>query len=169
MLREAIACDDPVIFLESKHLYFRNAEEVDEAAGPLGFGARVARPGADLTVVSAGRMTLRCLEVAEALAADGLEVEVLDMRYIWPLDTEAVGTSVDKTSRLAVVHESVEFGGWGGEVAAWAAEHRFESLDAPIVRVGSERSPVPVQQHLEDEVVPTTERIESALRELAAY
>jgi pyruvate dehydrogenase E1 component beta subunit len=91
------------------------------------------------------------------------------MRYIWPLDTDTVAESLARTSKLAVVYESVEFGGWGAEVAAWAAQHRFDDLDAPIVRLGSERSPVPVQQHLEDEVVPTTERIASTLRELAGY
>ena len=169
MMREAIALDDPVIFLENKHLYFRNVEEVDEAEGPRGFGARVVRPGRDLTVVSSGRMTHRCVEAAESLAADGIEAEVVDMRYIWPLDTDTVARSLSKTSRLAVVYEAVEFCGWGAEVAAWAAQHRFDDLDAPIVRVGSVRSPIPFQSRLEDEVVPTTERIEAALREMASY
>jgi pyruvate dehydrogenase E1 component beta subunit len=169
MLREAVRCDDPVIFLESKYLYFRNAEDVDEDEGPRGFGARVARPGTDITVVSAGRMTHRCIEAAAALAADGIEAEVIDMRYIWPLDTKTVGESLEKTNKLAVVYEPVEFGGWGAEVAAWASEHRFEDLDGPIARVGSERSPIPFQAHLEDQIVPTTERIEASLRELAGY
>ena len=169
MLREAIALDDPVIFLENKYLYFRNVEEIDESEGPRGFGARVARSGSDVTVVSAGRMTHRCIEVAEAMSADGVEVEVIDLRYIWPLDTETIARSLEKTSKLAVVYEAVEFSGWGAEVAAWAAEHRFDDLDAPITRVGSERSPIPFQPHLEDQVVPTTERIEAALRELTGY
>jgi pyruvate/2-oxoglutarate/acetoin dehydrogenase E1 component len=166
MLREAIACDDPVIFLESKHLYFRNAERVDENGGPRGFGARVLRDGGGLTVVTAGRMTHQCLAAA---ANAGIDAEVIDMRYIWPLDTDTVAASLAKTSRLAVVYEAVEFGGWGAEVAAWAAEQRFDDLDAPVVRLGSERSPVPVQQHLEDEVVPTTERIEALLRDVVGY
>jgi pyruvate dehydrogenase E1 component beta subunit len=169
MMREAVALDDPVIFLENKHLYFRQVDEVDENEGPRGFGARVVRPGADLTVVSSGRMTHRCVEAAEGLAADGIDAEVVDMRYIWPLDTDTVARSLSKTSRLAVVYEAVEFCGWGAEVAAWAAEHRFDDLDAPIVRVGSLRSPIPFQSRLEDEVVPTTERIEAALREMASY
>ena len=169
MMREAIALDDPVIFLESKYLYFRNVEEIDENEGPRGFGARIARPGADLTVVSAGRMTQRCIEVAESLAADGIEAEVVDLRYIWPLDTDTIAASLEKTSKLAVIYEAVEFSGWGAEVAAWAAQHRFDDLDAPIVRMGSQRSPIPFQPHLEDQVVPTSERIESALRDLAGY
>lgn len=169
MLRHAIRSDDPVIFLESKYLYFRHSEEVNEEQGPIGYGARMARTGSDLTVVSAGRMTHRCAEAAELLAADGIETEIIDLRYIWPLDTATVASSVEKTSRLGVVHEAVEFCGWGGEVAAWASQHLFEHLDAPVVRVGSERSPIPFQPHLEDEVVPTTERIVAALRTLAEY
>jgi pyruvate/2-oxoglutarate/acetoin dehydrogenase E1 component len=169
MMREAIALDDPVIFLENKYLYFRSIEEIDEDEGPRGFGARVAREGTDLTVVSAGRMTHRCLEVAESMVGDGVETEVIDMRYIWPLDTDTVGASLEKTSKLAVVYEAVEFSGWGAEVSAWAVQHRFDDLDAPIVRVGSERSPIPFQPHLEDQVIPTAERIETALRDLAGY
>jgi pyruvate dehydrogenase E1 component beta subunit len=169
MLRHAIQLDDPVIFLESKHLYFRNQEDVNEDEGLRGFGARVARPGADLTVVSSGRMTHQCLAAADAMAADGIEAEVVDLRYIWPLDTDTVAASLERTSKLAVVSEAVEFSGWSGEVSAWVAEHRFDDLDAPISRIGSRRSPVPFQPHLEDEVIPTTERIEAELRELAAY
>jgi pyruvate/2-oxoglutarate/acetoin dehydrogenase E1 component len=169
MMREAIALDDPVIFIESKHLYFRNSEEVDENEGARGFGARVAREGRQLTVVSAGRTVHRCLDAAEAMSLDGVEAEVIDLRYIWPLDTEAVAASLEKTSRLAVVYEAVEFAGWGAEVAAWAAQHGFEHLDAPIVRLGAARSPIPFQPHLEDQVIPTTERIEAVLRDLAAF
>lgn len=169
MLRAAIRSDDPVIFLESKHLYFRHAEEVDQEHGRTGYGSRVTRLGADLTIVSAGRMVHRCAEASEQLAADDIDAEIIDLRYIWPLDTEPIASSVQKTSRLAVVSEAIEFCGWGGEVAAWASEHLFEHLDAPIIRVGSARSPIPFQPHLEDEVVPTTGRIAAELRELAAY
>jgi pyruvate/2-oxoglutarate/acetoin dehydrogenase E1 component len=169
MLRAAIQSDDPVIFLENKHLYFRHSEHVDQEQAHLGYGARLARAGGDLTIVSAGRMVHRCAEASEQLAADGIDAEIIDLRYIWPLDTAAVAASVQKTSRLAVVSEAVEFCGWGGEVAAWSSEHLFEHLDAPIVRVGSRRSPIPFQPHLEDEVVPTTERIATALRDLSEY
>jgi pyruvate dehydrogenase E1 component beta subunit len=169
MTREAIHLDDPVIVLESKHLYFRNSEEVAEEEGPRGLGARVVLDGSDLTVVSAGRMTHRCLEAAAALAGDAICAEVIDLRYLWPLDTETISTSVEKTSKLAVVYEAVEFCGWGGEVAAWTAEHCFEHLDGPILRVGSARAPIPFQPHLEDQVIPTTDRIEAALRNLIEY
>jgi pyruvate dehydrogenase E1 component beta subunit len=169
MLREAIWSDDPVIFLENKHLYFRHSEDVDQEQGAVGYGGRVARAGDDMTVVTAGRMVHRCAEACEQLAADGVEAEIIDLRYIWPLDTALIASSVQKTSRLAVVSEAVEFCGWSGEVAAWASQHLFEHLDAPIIRVGSARSPIPFQPHLEDEVVPTTERIAAALRQLSEY
>jgi pyruvate dehydrogenase E1 component beta subunit len=169
MLREAIWSDDPVIFLENKHLYFRHSEDVDQEQGAVGYGGRVARAGDDMTVVTAGRMVHRCAEACEKLAADGVEAEIIDLRYIWPLDTALIASSVQKTSRLAVVSEAVEFCGWSGEVAAWASQHLFEHLDAPIIRVGSARSPIPFQPHLEDEVVPTTERIAAALRDLNDY
>jgi pyruvate dehydrogenase E1 component beta subunit len=167
MLRESIRSEDPVIFLESKHLYFRESGDVDEGEGPRGFGARVARTGSDLTVVSAGRMVHNCIEAAESLGADGVEAEVIDLRYIWPLDTNAIAASLARTNRLAIVYEAVEFGGWGAEVGAWAAEHRFDDLDAPIARIGSDRIPIPFGSRLEDEIVPTTARIEQELRELA--
>jgi pyruvate dehydrogenase E1 component beta subunit len=94
---------------------------------------------------------------------------VVDLRYVWPLDTKTIAQSVGKTGRLAVVHEAVEFGGWGGEVAGWVAEHAFTDLDAPIARVGAARVPIPFGAPLEDEVIPTAERIADSLRGLARY
>ncbi|MEO3830024.1 alpha-ketoacid dehydrogenase subunit beta [Actinomadura sp. B10D3] len=169
MLREAIRSDDPVIFLESKNLYFRTSGDIDTRTGPEGFAASVVRPGDDLTVVTAGRMVERCVQAAEELAAENVACEVIDLRYLWPLDTASVEASLRRTGKLAVVHEAVEFCGWGGEVAAWAGEHCFESLDGPVVRVGAERVPIPFGHALEDEVVPTTERIVAELRKLATY
>lgn len=169
MLRDCIRYDDPVIFLENKYLYFRNSEDVDLDDGRHGFSARVARAGTTLTVVSAGRMTQICLAVADELAAQGILCEVIDLRYLWPLDRTTVHDSVRKTGRLAVVHEAVEFAGWGGEIAAWAAGEAFMDLDAPIARVGAARVPIPFGVRLEDEVIPTAERISKSLRSLAAY
>jgi pyruvate dehydrogenase E1 component beta subunit len=169
MLRDCIRCDDPVIFLENKYLYFRNSEDVDLENGPHGFSARIVREGSNVTVVTAGRMTQLCLEVAADLENDGISCEIIDLRYIWPLDKKIVAESIQKTGRLAVVHEAVEFGGWGGEVAAWVAEHAFTSLDAPIARVGSARAPIPFGVPLEDEVIPTAERIADKLKTLARY
>lgn len=169
MLRDSIRCDDPVIFLENKYLYFRNSEEVDLEDGPHGFFARVAKPGKDLTVVTAGRMVNRCLEVAGDLEGEGISCEVVDLRYIWPLDTKTIAESVRKTGRLVVVHEAVEFCGWGGEVVGWVAEHAFMDLDAPIARVGAARIPIPFGALLEDQVIPTAERIADSLRATARY
>jgi pyruvate/2-oxoglutarate/acetoin dehydrogenase E1 component len=169
MLRDCIRCDDPVIFFENKYLYFRNSEEVDLQNGPRGFGARVARPGDRVTVVSAGRMTQRCLEVAAELDQEGVSCEVIDLRYIWPLDLGTMSESIGKTGRLAVVHEAVQFSGWGGEVAAWAAEYCFTDLDAPITRVGAKRVPIPFGPNLEDQVIPSTDRIAASIREVAQY
>jgi pyruvate/2-oxoglutarate/acetoin dehydrogenase E1 component len=156
------------VFIESKHLYFREAGEVDELNGPVGFGARSVRAGSDVTVATAGRMVQHCLAAANLLAGDQISCEVIDMRYIWPLDYETVSGSVAKTSRLAVVHEPVEFCGWGAELAAWVAEHRFQDLDAPIVRIGASRAPIPFQEHLENQVIPTVNAIAGEIRALAA-
>jgi pyruvate dehydrogenase E1 component beta subunit len=114
-------------------------------------------------------MVQRCLDVAKDLEAEGMSCEVVDLRYIWPLDTKAIAESVGKTGRLAVVHEAVEFSGWGGEVAGWVAQHAFTDLDAPISRVGSARVPIPFGTLLEDEVIPTADRIADSLRALARY
>jgi pyruvate dehydrogenase E1 component beta subunit len=168
MLRSAIRCDDPVIYLESKYLYFRESGEIDQNADSGGFTATIARSGDDVTVVTAGRMRQRCLEAATVLAEKGVSCEIVDLRYIWPLDTETIARSVARTARLAIVHEPVTFTGWGSEVAAWATEHCFQDLDAPIARVGAERCPIPFQPHLEDMVIPTSGRIAAALRELAS-
>ncbi|MGH2991785.1 MAG: alpha-ketoacid dehydrogenase subunit beta [Solirubrobacterales bacterium] len=173
MLRDAIRCDDPVIFLENKYLYFRSVDEVDENEGPRGLGARMVRPGDDITVVTAGAMTSRCCEAATLLQrpgySTGVSCDVLDLRYMWPMDTEAIAESVRKTGRLAVVHEAVEFCGWGAEVAAWAAGNLFRELDAPVTRVGAARVPIPVGFELEEQVIPTTDRIQAALQSLADF
>jgi pyruvate/2-oxoglutarate/acetoin dehydrogenase E1 component len=173
MLRDAIRCDDPVIFLESKYLYFRSVDDVDEDEGMRSRRARVVREGTDITVVSAGTMTSRCLEATTLLQrpgfSSGISCEVIDLRYIWPLDTETIAASVRKTGRLAVVHEAVEFCGWGAEVAAWSARHLFEHLDAPIARVGAARVPIPFGFELEEEIIPTTARIQTALQELGEF
>jgi pyruvate dehydrogenase E1 component beta subunit len=169
MLRDAVRCDDPVIFLESKALYFSESEDIESGHRLRQFQARVVREGRDVTIVTAGRMRRRCLEAAEVLASEGISCEVLDMRYIWPLDLDAVASSLSQTAKLAIVHEPVEFIGWGAEIAAWASEHRFEDLDAPILRLGADRVPVPFQSRLEDQIIPSGQRIVGAIRDLARY
>ena len=169
MLRHAVRLDDPVIFLENKALYFTPAAEVSSEPSLAPLSARVSRSGADLTIVSIGRMVPRCLEAADMLATEGHSVEVIDLRYLWPMDIKTVLDSVEKTSHLMVVSEAVEFCGWSGEVASQVALQGFEMLDAPIRRVGSLRSPIPVGVHLEEHIVPTSTRILEEARLCLAY
>ena len=163
MMRHAIQIDDPVIFFENKGMYFGAAQEVAATPPADPWAAGVARQGSDLTIVSAGRMVGRCLEAADSVAARGIDCEVIDLRYLWPLDMAAVLRSVAKTSRLLVVSEAVEFSGWSGEVASRVADEGFTLLDAPVARLGARRSPIPVGTLLEDEVVPTARRIEQSI------
>ena len=169
MLRAAIQHPDPVIFVESKALYFTEAGPISSAPIDPDLRCRQTREGTDLTIVTSGRMVGRCEEAASSLSGSGIECEILDVRSLWPLDVETIGLSVEKTGRLAIVHEAVEFCGWGSEVAAWIAQHRLFSLDAPIKRVGSARSPIGFSKVLEDATIPTTRRIEQSLLELAAF
>lgn len=160
MMRHAIQIDDPVIFFENKGMYFTAAQEIDDAPPADPWAAKVVREGSDLTIVSAGRMVGRCLDAARWAAERGIDCEVVDLRYLWPLDMETVLRSVEKTSRVLVVSEAVEFAGWSGEVASRVASDGFTLLDAPVMRLGARRSPIPVGASLEDEVVPTVDRIE---------
>lgn len=169
MIRESIRIDDPVIFFENKSLYFRLAEEIDPTEGPRGMEAAVRREGSEVTIVSAGRMVGASLEAAEMLADAGYSCEVVDMRYLWPLDYGAIARSVRKTSKLAVVYEAVEYGGWGSEIASWAAKELFTDLDGPIHRVGTHRVPIPVGVPLEEAVVPTPAVIYQSVLELAKF
>lgn len=169
MMREAVRIDDPVMFFENKSLYFRVSEEVDLNEGLRGMRAAVRREGTDLTIVSAGRMVGASLEAAELLAEAGFSAEVVDMRYLWPLDYDTVADSVRKTSKLAVVYEAVEYGGWGSEVAGWAARELFTDLDGPVHRIGTHRVPIPVGVPLEEAIVPTPETIFESTLALAKY
>jgi pyruvate/2-oxoglutarate/acetoin dehydrogenase E1 component len=129
----------------------------------------VKREGDDLTIVTYGAMVHECLEIAETLSEEGAECEVIDLRTLAPLDKECFLESVRKTSKALIVHEAHLTSGFGGEVAAIIAEEAFESLDAPIKRIGSLDVPVPFSPPLEDAVLPSTEKIETAARELLEY
>jgi len=171
LLKSAIRDNNPVICLEHKKTYRLVRGEVPEEEYTLPIGqADIKRNGANITVVSYGLMLHYCLEAAEMLSQEGLDVEVLDLRTLKPLDTEMVLGSVKKTGRLLIVHEDNITGGVGAEVAALAAGEAFEFLDAPVTRLcGPDVPTMPFAQTLEDAYMPSTEKIAESLRTLAAY
>jgi 2-oxoisovalerate dehydrogenase E1 component beta subunit len=171
LLKSAIRDDNPVVFLEHKWIYRRIKEVVSEDPDfliPLG-SANVKRAGSDVSVISYGMMVHQALEAAENLAQEGIDVEVVDLRSIQPLDTETILASVVKTSRAVVLYESHRFLGTGAEVAAVIAEEAFESLDAPVVRIAPPNVPVPFSPALEDAYLPQVSDIEDAVRKLSAW
>ncbi|MFH1135914.1 MAG: alpha-ketoacid dehydrogenase subunit beta [Pseudomonadota bacterium] len=164
LLMSAIRDDNPVVFLEHKILYGLEGEvPAGEYLIPLG-RADVKREGADVTVVATAAMVHKALEAAEKLAADGISVEVVDPRTLSPLDEDAILGSVRKTHRLVIVHEEVKFAGSGAEIAAMAAEKVFDYLDAPIIRVAAPMTPVPFAGVLEQEFIPSVEKIMAAVK-----
>ncbi len=167
LLLAAIRNPNPVIFLEHKMLYFVKGDVPDgEGLEKIGVAAR-RREGTDVTLVSYSLMTHRCLEAADLLGQRGISCEVLDLRTIRPWDRETVLASVRKTHRLVVVHEAVKSFGASAEVAATVMEEAFDDLDAPVVRVGAHDIPIPFNEALERETVPTVERIVEAVQQLA--
>ncbi len=166
----AIRDPDPVIFLEHKFLYRRLKEEVPEGdyATPIG-EARFARRGKDVSIITYGAMVHSSLEAAELVSAEGLSVEVLDLRTLLPMDRPRILETVKKTGRALIVHEATKTGGPGGEIAALIGEHAFEHLDAPIVRVAPPDTPVPYSPPLEEFFLPNAAKIADAIRALAEY
>jgi 2-oxoisovalerate dehydrogenase E1 component beta subunit len=171
LLKSAIRDNNPVIFLEHKKTYRMVRGEVPDAEYLLPIGiADVKRAGSNLTLVSYGMMLHYCLEAAEAVSAEGIDVEVVDLRSLRPLDIATILKSVKKTGKLMVVHEDNLTGGVGAEVAALAADAAFEYLDGPVTRLcGPDVPTMPFAQTLEDAYLPNTEKIAEALRKLAAY
>ncbi len=167
LLKTAIRDNDPVIFLESKLLY-RKKGPVPEEEYLIPFGvADVKRAGKDVSVITYGRTVQMALEVADKLEKEGKSVEVVDLRTLVPLDREAIIRSVKKTHRAVIVHEAVEFGGFGGEIAGVISDSEaFYYLDAPIKRVGAMSCPLPFNPNLEKHALPNTDRIEAAIRDV---
>lgn len=168
LLRAAIRDENPVIVLEHKFLYTAK-EEVALDASPATIGeARVVRPGSDMTVVALQLMLHRALEVADKLADEGISLEVIDLRAVSPLDGATVLNSVKKTNRLLIVEEAPRLGGWGASVASLAADQGIYYLDAPVKRVNMEDSLIAYSPVLENEIIPNTSKIETAIRNLLA-
>jgi len=173
LLRYAFQCEDPVLFLEHKHL-LRQPYTVDPYPGPdhvIAFGeGAVRREGDDLTIVTWGATVEKSRQAAEQLSAtEGIEVEVIDLRTISPWDHEIVARSLATTHRLLVVHEDVLTGGFGAEVAAWAGEHCFEDLDAPVSRLAALDTHVAYEPTLEQAILPQVGDIAAACLDLVGY
>ena len=167
LLVAAIRDNNPVIFLEQKLLYLGGTGPVPEElyAIPLG-KADIKREGTDVTVVATLAMVPRALSAATVLERDGISVEVIDPRTLQPLDEETILSSVRKTNRLLIVHEAWVRGGFGAEVSAMVVDKAFDYLDAPIARLGAPHTPMPYNDRLELEVIPSQERIVEAIRGL---
>ena len=168
MLTAAIRDPNPVIVIEHKLLYnTRGPVPAGDHVEPLGRCA-VRRPGRDVTLVATSRMVLEALAAAEALAEDGIEAEVIDVRTLRPLDAETIVASVRRTHRAVVVNEGWRTCGYGAELAATIAEAAFEYLDAPVARLGAADRAVPYAQPLETESIPSAAKIAAAARQAAA-
>jgi len=172
LIKSAIRDDDPVLYFEHKFLYRRIKEQLpegEEILTPIG-KARVAREGRDLTIITWSAMVYKALEAAERLEKeDGLQVEVLDLRTLLPMDDEAIMASVRKTNRVLIAHEDTRTGGVAGEITARINDQAFEWLDAPVKRVTAHDVPLPYAPTLEDFVLPQTDDLVLAARWLAAY
>ena len=162
MLREAIASDDPVIFLEPKSRYWVRDEVVLPVSTAPMTRAVVLREGSDVTLMAYGPTVKTALQSAELASLEGLDIEVIDLRSLSPFDDETVGASVRKTSRAAIIHEASQFGGYGAEVAARVTERQFFHLAAPILRITGFDIPFPSPK-LEEYHLPSAERVLAAL------
>ena len=170
LLTAAIRDPNPVIFLEAKLQYLEPAAPVPEEPYAIPIGkAAVKREGTDVTLVATMAMVPRALAAAESLARQGHSVEVIDPRTLKPLDEDTLLASVRKTRRLVVAHEACLTGGFGAEVAALVAEKAFDWLDAPVARVAALDTPMPYNEALERQVIPSQQRIADAIRETLAY
>jgi pyruvate/2-oxoglutarate/acetoin dehydrogenase E1 component len=169
LMASAIRSDDPVIFFEHKGLLASKGEPAPpDYAVPLGEAA-VVRSGDDVTIVALASTVSTALSAAEQLAGEDISVEVIDLRCLVPLDAQAVLASVERTSHLIIVEENPYQGGWGATVASIVADEGFTFLDAPVRRVAAECVPLPFADALEDEVIPTVEKVVTAVRRLAAF
>jgi len=169
LMAASIRSDDPVVFFEHKGLFASKGPAAPEGhVVPLG-AAAVVRPGADVTLVALASMVPVALRAAEAVAAEGIDAEVVDLRCLVPLDMHTVLDSVGRTSRLVIVEENPYQGGWGATVASIVADEGFESLDAPVRRVAAACVPLPFADSLEQVVLPTADKVAAEVRRLAAY
>lgn len=170
LIKASIRDNDPVIFLEHKYLYRSIKEDLPEEdyVVPLSKAA-VRREGGDLSVITYGWMVHVALDAAKKLAAEGIEMEVVDLRTLLPLDREAVLATAKKTSKVILLHEDTLTGGLGGELSSIIAEHAFEYLDGPLVRIAAPDTPVPFSPPLEEAFLPNVNKVVEKARWLAKY
>ncbi len=169
LLASAIRSADPVVFFEHKGLFASKGPAAPpDHVVPLGRAA-IARPGTDITIVGLAATVPMALAAADRLVQDGVSAEVIDLRCLVPLDMATVLASVGRTSRLLIVEENPYQGGWGGTVASIVADEGFELMDAPIRRVAAACVPLPFADALEQQVIPTTDKVIGAVRSLIAY
>ena len=168
MLQQAIASDDPILFFEPKRRYWEKGEvDLTAEPGPL-WQARVVRPGTDATLVAYGPMVRTCLDAATAAAEQGLDLEVVDLRSLSPLDLPTVLASVRRTKRLVVVHEAPSFVGLGAEIAARVSEELYYEMEAPVLRVTGFDTPYPPSRS-EEEYLPDLDRVLHAVDRSLAF
>jgi len=172
LLRTAIRCDDPVLFLEHKHLYRQvyNKSQYPSSDFLIPFGkAKKVREGSDVTIVTFGALVERSNQAAKRLEQQGITIDLIDLRTLVPYDWEAIAESVKKTSRVIVAHEDPLSYGYGAEIAARISNELFEYLDAPVRRVGATDTFVAYAPQVEDFILPQSEDVEKAVQELMKY
>ena len=170
LIKASIRDNKPVIFFEHKYLYRRIKDEVPEEDYVIPLGqARIARSGRDLSIITYAAMVHLALEAAELLSQEGIELEVLDLRTLSPLDRPAIAETVRRTNKVMILHEDVRTGGIAGEIAAIINEDAFDSLDGPIVRLTALDSPVPFSPPQEEYFLPKVSDVIREVRKLMSY
>ncbi|HLE21697.1 MAG TPA: alpha-ketoacid dehydrogenase subunit beta [Vicinamibacteria bacterium] len=170
LMKAAIRDEDPVLYLEHKYLYRRIKEELprEDFVVPLG-QAIVRRTGSDIVLITYGAMLYVALEAASSLEREGIDLEVIDLRSLVPLDRETILASVRRVNKVMILHEDTRTGGMAGEISALINEEAFEDLDGPILRITAPDTPVPYSAELEDAFIPQVADVIDAARRLAAY
>lgn len=170
LMKAAVRDEDPVLYLEHKYLYRRLKEELpsDDFTVPIGQAA-VRRTGKDIVLITYGAMLHVALEAAEVLEKEEIELEVIDLRSLVPLDRETILDSVRRVNKVMILHEDTRTGGMAGEISAVITEEAFEDLDGPILRITAPDTPVPYSAELEDAFIPQVTDVVVAARKLAAY